>query len=179
MTLPINLKTNSLLDILYAQASDKTNYPNIALTGYENLNRSLNEYLDVNYGFNGFGIAQSSSGGIHINVQYLVISVQGQDSTVTTPQSVKSIIFLANHVFSPPPNFKMTLNTPKNQNVEVTVKEVVGNGAISVYESLIEDISTIKIYAGRTKNTSGNAPYVQVGLDLSSGGLTSWAGGQT
>jgi len=80
---------------------------------------------------------------------FLVLAVHGSISAVggTTGGNVgatgNNVIYIANHMYSFPPGTPLTLNTPNNQGVPVTVKGYKGNGAIEVNEDLVLDILSI------------------------------------
>lgn len=154
MSNPVNIKTNSLLEALYAQASNPI-YPNILPNKFSSLQRLLQTYVDQTYGVNDTKVA--GVGGNTIK-RYLVLSVQGQYDAPNTPKGdkVRNIIFIANQAFNPAIGTSFVLRTPENDRVNVTLKSILGKGAFEVNEDLIEDIDNLP-----DNFISGNYPYLE------------------
>lgn len=167
-------RTNTLLDKLKSQASNLISNPNIQLNTFDSLQRNLQRYWKRTYGVNfltlttnipSLGTSSPVTPTSSITgARFLVLSVQGAknlDGTTNKRASGKNVIFIANYVYNMRPGTVMTLNTPRNRNVRVTVQGYIGLGAIAVNEILTTDVLDINSGGTDYESNYGAFPYVE------------------
>lgn len=102
------------------------------------------------------------------STRFLVIAVHGvkADTGLNVGATANNIIYIANHVHNFPPGTSLTLNTPKNAGIPVTVKGYKGNGVMQVNEDLVLDVMTINVGGTDYEKNSGSFPYVEYSKTL-------------